>query len=122
MPARKTATITQSAGWSPDTVISIGARTKVEGEQMAGEDVEPAEYEDPADDMPPYERLLRDALKGGPSLFTREDAAEASWRVVDPVLGDATPVHEYKPGTWGQRKAAHLSADIGGWHDPSETK
>ena len=104
---------------SPDIVISIGARTKVEGEQMAGEDIELVAHEDPGDDTPPYERLLRDALKGDSSLFTREDSVEASWRVVDPVLGDATPVHEYEPGTWGPREADELTADIGGWHDPA---
>jgi glucose-6-phosphate 1-dehydrogenase len=104
---------------SPDIVISIGARTKVEGEPMAGEDIELVAHEDPGDDTPPYERLLRDALKGDSSLFTREDSVEASWRVVDPVLGDVTPVHEYEPGTWGPREADELTADIGGWHDPS---
>jgi len=106
---------------SPDIVISIGARTKVEGEPMAGEDIELVAHEDPGDDTPPYERLLRDALKGDSSLFTREDSVEASWRVVDPVLGDATPVHEYEPGTWGPREADELTADIGGWHDPAGT-
>ena len=34
----------------------------------------------------PYERLLRDALRGDPSLFTRDDSVEAAWRVIDPVL------------------------------------
>jgi glucose-6-phosphate 1-dehydrogenase len=58
-------------------------------------------------------------MKGDSSLFTREDSVEASWRVVDPVLGDVTPVHEYEPGTWGPREADELTADIGGWHDPS---
>jgi len=104
---------------SPEIVISLGARTKVEGEVMAGEDIELVAHEDPGDDTPPYERLLRDAMKGDSSLFTREDSVEASWRVVDPVLGDATPVHEYEPGTWGPREADELTGDIGGWHDPA---
>jgi glucose-6-phosphate 1-dehydrogenase len=103
---------------SPDIFISIGARAKVEGEAMAGEDIELVAREDPGDDTPPYERLLRDALKGDSALFTREDAVEASWRVVNDVLGDVVPVHEYEPGTWGPREADELTADIGGWHDP----
>jgi glucose-6-phosphate 1-dehydrogenase len=103
---------------SPDIVISLGARAKVEGEAMAGEDIELVAREDAGDDTPPYERLLRDAMQGDSSLFTREDAVEASWRVVDPVLGEATPVHEYEPGTWGPREADELAADIGGWYDP----
>jgi len=103
---------------SPDILISVGARAKVEGEAMAGEDIELVAHENAGDDTPPYERLLRDALAGDTSLFTREDAVEAAWRVVDPVLGEATPVHEYEPGTWGPREADELAADIGGWHDP----
>ncbi|HEY9285301.1 MAG TPA: glucose-6-phosphate dehydrogenase, partial [Pyrinomonadaceae bacterium] len=76
---------------SPEIVISLGARTKVEGEAMAGEDIELVAHENAGDDTPPYERLLRDAMKGDPSLFTRADAVAAAWRVVEPVLGDATP-------------------------------
>jgi glucose-6-phosphate 1-dehydrogenase len=103
---------------SPDIVVSLGARAKVEGEVMAGENIELVAHEDPGDDMPPYERLLGDALRGDSALFTREDSVEAAWCVVDPVLGDVTPVHEYEPGTWGPREADEIAADIGGWHDP----
>jgi glucose-6-phosphate 1-dehydrogenase len=41
---------------------------------------------------------------------------EAAWRVVDPVLGRGTPVHEYDPGTWGPPAAAAL---FSGWRDPA---
>ena len=34
-------------------------------------------------------------------LFARQDTVEAAWRVVDPVLGDAVPVHPYARGSWG---------------------
>ena len=70
------------------------------------------------DEMEPYERLLGDAMEGDAILFAREDAVEAAWRVVDPILGNATPVYEYEPGTWGPAEADRLAADIGGWHDP----
>ena len=30
----------------------------------------------------------------------RESVQEA-WRVVEPILGDVTPLHEYEAGTWG---------------------
>jgi glucose-6-phosphate 1-dehydrogenase len=43
---------------------------------------------------------------------------EAAWAIVDPILGNATPVHEYEPGTWGPPDAARLTADVGGWHVP----
>jgi glucose-6-phosphate 1-dehydrogenase len=103
---------------SPDVLISLGARAKVEGEMMSGESVELVAREDPGDDTPPYERLLGDALRGDSTLFPREDSVEAAWRVVNPVLGDVTPVHEYEPGTWGPREADGIADDIGGWHSP----
>uniref|UniRef100_UPI0035B2F2AB glucose-6-phosphate dehydrogenase n=1 Tax=Promineifilum sp. TaxID=2664178 RepID=UPI0035B2F2AB len=33
-----------------------------------------------------YERLLLDILKGDPSLFTRSDAIELAWELIDPIL------------------------------------
>ena len=58
--------------------------------------------------MTPYERLLGDAMRGDLGLFGRQDAIEAQWAVVDPVLGDRTPVYDYPCGTWGPREAARL--------------
>ncbi|MEO9223543.1 MAG: glucose-6-phosphate dehydrogenase, partial [Acidimicrobiales bacterium] len=48
----------------PDNVTSIGACTKTPGEAMVGESVELTVRDDPYDDVPPYERLLRDAMDG----------------------------------------------------------
>ena len=72
-----------------------------------------------ADDMEPYERLLGDAMDGDAMLFAREDAIEAAWNVVDPILETGSPVIEYEPGTWGPAEADRLAADIGGWHNPT---
>ena len=80
---------------SPDVVIALGMRVKVPGERMAGEDVELIVTRQPGESMTPYERLLGDALRGDLALFGRQDAIEAQWAIVDPVLGDATPVYEY---------------------------
>jgi glucose-6-phosphate 1-dehydrogenase len=68
--------------------------------------------------MDPYERLLGDALHGDPSLFATEDTVETQWRIVDSVLGNATPCHEYEPNTWGPAEANRLPADPDGWLDP----
>jgi glucose-6-phosphate 1-dehydrogenase len=57
-------------------------------------------------------------MQGDPALFTRQDAVEAAWAVVEPVLGDATPVYDYAPGTWGPAEAERLTADVGGWDAP----
>jgi len=44
---------------------------------------------------------LGDAMKGDGGLFTREDAVEAAWMVVDQVLKRHPRVRPYKRGTWG---------------------
>jgi glucose-6-phosphate 1-dehydrogenase len=103
---------------SPHVWISLGARAKVPGEVMAGEEVELVARHHHGDEMTPYERLLGDAMRGDATLFAREDAVEAAWRVVDPILGNVTPVYEYEPNTWGPREADAIIAGNGGWHNP----
>jgi glucose-6-phosphate 1-dehydrogenase len=58
--------------------------------------------------MAPYERLLGDAMRGDPELFARQDAIEAAWRAVDPMLSDVIDTEDYDPGSWGppRRRAA----------------
>jgi len=105
---------------SPEVVISTGARVKLAGEDMRGEPVELIARHQTQGDQLPYQRLLHDAIHGDPSLFTRDDAVEAAWRVIDPVLGEAEPVDEYQPGTWGPAAAARVANGHGGWHDPKK--
>jgi len=100
----------------PDAAIALGVRSKVPGEAMAGQDVELFAAQDVADEMGPYQRLLDDSMRGDATLFAREDAVEAEWRVVAPVLGGVTPIHEYQPGTWGPTEAARIVE--GGWDEP----
>jgi len=102
----------------PELRIALGLRVKVPGEQLAGEDVELVAMELPPEGWPPYERLLGDALEGDGELFARADIVMAQWRIVEPVLGDVTPLHEYEPGTWGPDEADGLMV-AGGWTDPS---
>ena len=103
---------------SPEVVISAGARVKRAGDEMLGDPVELVARRSPASEDLPYERLLGDAIAGDASLFTRDDSVEAAWRVIDPVLGHATPVAEYESGTWGPAAAADVIAGDDGWHDP----
>ncbi len=105
---------------SPDVFISVGARVKVPGEEMVGEDIDLIAHHHPGEEMMPYERLLGDAIRGDASLFAREDGVEASWRIIDPILGNATPVVEYEPNTWGSPEADRLIGGDGGWHNPTE--
>jgi glucose-6-phosphate 1-dehydrogenase len=103
---------------SPNLIISLGARAKMPGEAMVGEGVELVVRQCSADEMTPYERLLGDAIRGDPTLFVREDGVEASWSVVDPVLGDVTPLYEYEPNTWGPTEADQIIAGDSGWRNP----
>ena len=76
--------------------------------------------EDDSGDMLAYERLLGDAMRGDASLFAREDAVEAQWRIVDPVLDLETSPHLYDPGSWGPPEADRLVSSIqGGWRRPA---
>lgn len=103
---------------SPDIAIGMGVRVKMPGERMAGKDVELALTQQAADDMPPYERLLGDAMRGAPELFAREDLVEAQWRAVEPILGNVTPLSDYEPGSWGPDEAQALIGKYGPWINP----
>ena len=57
-------------------------------------------------------------MAGDGALFTREDAVEAAWAVVDPVLKTHHRVRPYKRRSWGPKEADALIATDGGWHNP----
>jgi glucose-6-phosphate 1-dehydrogenase len=103
---------------SPIVKISLGGRAKKPGEEMCGEEVELVAALQAPDEMAPYERLLGDAMKGDETLFVREDSVEAQWRIVDPILGDVTPLYEYAPQSWGPQQADRLITGDGGWDNP----
>ncbi len=103
----------------PDVEIAIGALAKGPADKPGStEHVELYACKDRRELMEPYDRLLGDAMEGQSLLFSRQDEVEAAWRIVDPVLRDPPPVHEYEPGTWGPRQADELIAGHGGWHNP----
>ncbi|MFI4979243.1 MAG: glucose-6-phosphate dehydrogenase [Nevskiales bacterium] len=103
---------------SPDVCIGMGMRVKQPGERMAGEDVELILAEHAPTLLPPYQRLLGDALRGLGELFGREDIVDAQWRIVEPVLDDVTPAYSYRPGSWGPEEAEALIGADGPWRDP----
>jgi glucose-6-phosphate 1-dehydrogenase len=104
---------------SPNAEIGLAARVKLAGEEFIGEQRELYLLEQQAGEESPYERLLGDAMKGDGNLFTREDAVEAAWTVVDKVLKDRPRALKYERGTWGPKQADALIAADGGWHNPS---
>lgn len=101
---------------TPDLKIALGARVKRPGDQMVGEPTELALVEQPkGDEVGAYERLLGEAINGDPALFSRQDAVEAAWKVVEPALDLDAAVEPYAPGTWGPARAELMTRDVGGW-------
>jgi len=100
-----------------------GARTRLWAKKAGEEAFQAADLEVlfekiPGEDPEPYERLLGDALAGRCQLFTREDAVEETWRIVQPLLEEPGPVHPYEPGTWGPKQADDLTRGLCQWYQP----
>ena len=104
--------------FSPRIEVGLNIQVKADGERMVGQDMELMAVDQSADEMTPYERRIGDALRGDQTLFARQDVVEEAWRIVDPILGNAVPVHRYKPGTWGPDAANEILLPEGGWHAP----
>ena len=69
--------------------------------------------------LPPYQRLLGDAVRGLGELFGRDDIVDAQWRIAEPILDDVTPVYPYEKGTWGPSEAEALIGSDGPWRNPN---
>ncbi|MEO8561283.1 MAG: glucose-6-phosphate dehydrogenase [bacterium] len=104
---------------SPHAAIALAARVKVAGKEFVGDQQELYLVEELLGAESPYERLLSDAMAGDGALFTREDAVESAWAVVDNVLKRHAPVIPYKRGSWGPAQADALIARHGRWHNPA---
>jgi glucose-6-phosphate 1-dehydrogenase len=107
---------------SPDPDIALAVRVKLAGEDFVGIQKELRLLEQQPGEETPYERLLGDAMIGDGALFAREDAVEAAWAVVDPVLKRHHRVRPYKRHTWGPNAADLLIAPSGDWHNPDRKK
>jgi glucose-6-phosphate 1-dehydrogenase len=102
----------------PTAEIAMGLNLLHPEETGVGETAELIASRQPgANERDAYERVLSDALAGDRTLFAREDYVEEAWRIVDPVLGAATELHTYEPGSWGPAQAAAISPP-GGWLNP----
>ncbi len=108
---------------SPEMTIAVGAAVMGSGEPAGTEAVEIVASRHPrADEMDAYERVLGDAMMGDATLFAREDYVEEAWRIVDPILKNSTPIHEYEKGAWGPSEVAQAVSPPEGWHNPSATE
>jgi glucose-6-phosphate 1-dehydrogenase len=103
---------------SPSCGVVLAARVKSAGQEFAGEQRELYLIDEQPGEEAPYERLLGDAMVGDGALFTREDAVEAAWVVVNPVLENHHRACQYRRRGWGPKKADALIAADGGWYNP----
>jgi glucose-6-phosphate 1-dehydrogenase len=103
----------------PETAVSLTLHGKKPGAGWEPQAEELSFAQQPGSDIRPYDRLIGAALDGDRWLFARQDTVEAAWKIVDPVLGDAVPVHPYAKSTWGPGEAARLLPDGDTWYDPA---
>jgi glucose-6-phosphate 1-dehydrogenase len=113
----------------PDEGISLALGAKAPGPKMHVRQMQmDFSYRDAFGEFPAtaYETLLLDAMHGDPTLFTRNDAVELSWQVLEPVLEvwGSTPAAgafpNYSAGEWGPSAAdALLGPDRHAWRNRS---
>ena len=103
----------------PETAVSMTLHGKKPGAGWEPQAEELAFAQQSGSDIRPYDRLIGAALDGDRWLFARQDTVEAAWQIVDPVLGDAVPVHPYARGSWGPKEADRLLTDRETWYDPA---
>ncbi len=103
---------------SPGSAVALAARVKRAGKEFVGDQRELYLFDHQPGEEEPYERLLTDAMAGDGALFTREDAVEAAWAVVDRILKTHSRALPYKRGSWGPKRADALIAADGGWSNP----
>ena len=110
----------------PDEGISLkfGAKVPVQGIRIRSVNmdfVHGASFMVDAPDA--YETLITDALRGDPTLFTRQDEVEQAWRFVDPIAAgwqsSGADLPGYASGTWGPTEADLLIGRDGrAWRKP----
>jgi len=105
---------------SPHAAVALAARVKRPGKEFIGDQEELYMCEELLGAEAPYERLLSDAMIGDGALFTREDAVDAAWIALDPVLKNHRKAVSYRCGTWGPKVANELLGANGVWHNPTE--
>jgi glucose-6-phosphate 1-dehydrogenase len=100
----------------PDEGVSISVGAKIPGSRMR---IRPVYMEFRygtsflSESPEAYERLILDAMRGDPTLFTRNDEIEALWAIIDPILtawaADTTSeIPQYPAGSEGPEEANAL--------------
>lgn len=102
----------------PNAAVALAARVKRSGKEFLGDQRELLLIDEQPGEETPYERLLGDAMHGNGALFIRQDAVEAAWAVVEPVLTVYPRVQPYSRRSWGPKAADALVSAHGGWYNP----
>jgi glucose-6-phosphate 1-dehydrogenase len=108
----------------PDEGVTLKFGSKVPGSMMEVRDVSmDFLYGEAFTESSPeaYERLILDVLLGDSTLFPRNAAVDASWRVIDPLeqFWANHPPELYRAGEWGPKKADEMLARDGRtWRRP----
>jgi glucose-6-phosphate 1-dehydrogenase len=105
---------------SPEITVAmaVSVSSPVEGGKREGVELVASRHPR-AGEMEAYERVLSDAMAGDATLFARQDYVEEAWRIVDPILKEATPVYPYAPQTWGPKEVDQTVVPPGGWDRPT---
>ena len=107
----------------PDEGVSVSIGAKIPGSRMR---IRPVSMEFRygtsfvSESPEAYGRLILDAMRGDPLLFTRNDEIEALWGIIDPILDaweqDTTsPVAQYASGSTGPAEADALLQGVDIW-------
>jgi glucose-6-phosphate 1-dehydrogenase len=107
----------------PDEGVSVSLGAKIPGARMR---IRPVNMEFRygtsfmSQSPEAYERLILDAMRGDPTLFTRNDEIEALWGIIDPILtawheDTSSTIPEYEAGSPGPAEADRLLADGHRW-------
>src|SRR5947209_6152574 len=96
------------AAWVTNRTRRTPRRSGSADAPMVGETIELMPTSRRGRRVSPYERLLDDAMSGDATLFATAEAVEAEWQIVEPILGDVTPLYEYDPGAWGPPEVERL--------------
>jgi glucose-6-phosphate 1-dehydrogenase len=112
----------------PDQIVikldpSTGIRFRLEARHAESREARPITLDmefaqEGGEGATPYEVLLQAAMSGQTLRFTRQDAVEQQWRIMQPLLDAPPAVHPYAPGTWGPDAANSLVEGFGRWHQP----
>ncbi len=103
----------------PETQVGLTVHGKKPGAGWEPQAEELTFAQQPGSDDRAYDRLIGAALDGDRWLFAGQDTVEGAWKIVEPVLGDAVPVHPYARGSWGPAEAGRLLPAGDTWHDPA---